>query len=86
MRTRRALHGWPIYGVGTGDAGATDIAAGRVGLVGHVPPDALDRIVIAFPKSGQEPPPSLRRLARSVPFFSIRVNWPTFREHFDIDS
>lgn len=60
-----------------------DIQSGQQGFVGWVPADALDLITLAFSTSPQLPS-SLEALSRGS-FFSVRVNWPTFRQRFLID-
>jgi hypothetical protein len=62
--------------------GVVSIAPGTVGFVGY-PYD--DWIVIGFPKAGRPLPASLAQLS-SGRSFSIRCNWATFRQQFELES
>jgi hypothetical protein len=86
VRTRVLFTNCPTYDpTKPGHQGSpVTLRVGLEGLIGHIPEGKLDMVVLAFPKSGAQPPQSLDQLAR-MPFDSVLVNGTTFRRQFDID-
>jgi len=60
-----------------------DIGAGTVGFVGFVPDNALDQIRLCFPKNGTQV--TSLAVAMRGQVIVVQVNWPTFRERFQIE-
>jgi hypothetical protein len=84
VRTRRALLSSRIYDPDGKKDETTDLDAQAEGIIGHVPAGQFDQILIAFPLDKGIRLTSLDQAMRQR-LVCVLVNWPTFRDAFDID-
>ena len=84
VRARRLLSGCRLFDPSGREHETTDIVMAAEGLIGYVPTGQLDQILLVFPIERGVRLLSLDQAARQR-IQSVLINWPTFRDAFDID-
>lgn len=88
LKGRRVKNQVPLYGCSLYDPiqhsdKKIDLPLGSVGVIANA---LMDEFLVAYPAVPIPGEPTLEGLTRSGSFHVIRVNWPTFRMQFQIES
>jgi citrate lyase alpha subunit len=82
VRARVALQGIPVNVLEGNPPQTVDVPLGSLGLIAN--PSHAD-ILIAMPKALGMAVTTIEALTRSGAITVIRINWPTFREQFEVE-
>ena len=63
--------------------GKIDVPNAAIGIISHA---EMDDVLIGFAKGPPEPTTLDALVKHKAGFYVIRVNWPTFKAQFDIES
>ena len=88
LKGRRVKNQVPLYGCSLYDPiqhsdKKIDLQPNTIGVIANA---LMDEFLVAYPISPVSAEPTLEGLTRSGSFHVIRVNWPTFRMQFQIES
>lgn len=88
LKGRRVKNQVPLYGCSLYDPiqhsdKKIDLPLGTVGVIANA---VMDELLVAYPIAPIPVEPTLDCLTRSGSFHVIRVNWPTFRMQFQVES